>query len=105
MTRPLHELMAECADALEASRPDLADELRKRAKQGRKPCEGVSPHVKRLADLWEAHTNRVDAGEDEGDVAADLMGDMPETTYWNLIALDGRNDVRAELKRRRRFPR
>lgn len=78
----------------------LAAKLRALKKPGRKPCEGASPHIKRLAELWLDHKKRVDAGEDEGDVAADLMGDMPETTYWNLVALDGRDDVRRELKRR-----
>jgi hypothetical protein len=93
------EAAAYCAAS---GRADLAAELRALKKPGPPKSKGPTPHNLALARLWVAFHDRVSAGEDEGEIAADLIANAPvplaEDAFWNLIALEGRPAVRAILK-------
>jgi hypothetical protein len=101
-------IIADAADALEEIRPDLVAELRALPKAGRKSQRdefGFSPTDYHNADLWEEMTDRIEAGEDEGEVLANISErkGVPYDQLCNLLALEGCPYVRGVLKTRGRI--
>jgi hypothetical protein len=96
------------ADAIARDRPDLAAILRniKLGRSRERQADGTTTHNQKLADLWQQIDDRVEAGEDESDVLADVgtRQRLHEDFLLDLWLLNGRPEVRAVLKSRGRIP-
>jgi hypothetical protein len=106
---PRAELWAECADALEPVRPDLARRLRALKKPGPKSTRdehGLTKHNYFLADVWEEVDDAItEGGRDEGEKLAAIARrtKVPHRQLLNLHALNDYGEVKRALVLRGRI--